>query len=134
MANTLTEAGRAGILAGTINWATGKGGSGTVQAALVQTSTFTTGIKQITGCTTANPGVITATSHGFTNGDVVVISGVGGALAANGVFQIAGVATNTFQLTDYVTGLGVNVAGTYTSGGVAVNLGPSASGDRKSVV
>jgi hypothetical protein len=128
MANTLTETGRAALLTGTASWATGKGASGTIQAALVTTGSFTTGIKAITGATVATPCVVTATSHGFTNGDVVVISGVGGTLTANGVFQIASVATNTFALTDYVTGLNIVGLGAYTSGGVAVNLGPSASG------
>jgi hypothetical protein len=56
---------------------------------------------------------------------VVIISGVGGTLNANGVFVIAGVTTNTFQLTDYNTGANVVGTGAYTSGGVAINLGPS---------
>jgi hypothetical protein len=128
MANCLLETGRNALLAGTANWATGKGASGAIQAALITYTTFTTAMKQITGCTVATPGVVTATAHGFANGDVVLISGVGGTLTANGIFVIAGVATNTFQLTDYVTGANVTTVGTYTSGGIAINLGTSLGG------
>jgi hypothetical protein len=53
---------------------------------------------------------------------------VGGTLNANGIFVIAGVAANTFQLTDYVTGANVTTAGVYTSGGIAINLGTSLGG------
>lgn len=128
MANCLLETGRNALLAGTANWATGKGASGAVQAALITYTTYTTAMKQITGVTAATPGVVTATSHGFANGDVVLISGVGGTLNANGIFVIAGVAANTFQLTDYVTGANVTTVGTYTSGGIAINLGTSLGG------
>jgi hypothetical protein len=127
MANALHESGRNAFLSGTANWINGKGGAGAIQAALVTTTTFTTGIKQITGCTAATPPVVTSTAHGFANGDVVCISGVGGTLNANGIFVIAGVAANTYQLTDYVLGTNVVGTGTYTSGGVAVNLGPTVS-------
>jgi hypothetical protein len=77
--------------------------------------------KTITGITKANPAVVTATAHGFANGDWVFISGVGGMTQVNGKsFIVAGVTTNTFQLT---TLDGVNVDSTayttYTSGGIA---------------
>ena len=129
MANALFESGRNAFLAGTANWASGKGGSGAIQAALIHTSTYTTGIKAISGATTgAGAAAVTATSHGFTNGDVVVITGVGGTTTANGLWQIGGVTTNAFNLLDYYTGTQGTLVGTYTSGGVAINLGPSASG------
>lgn len=79
------------------------------------------GIKAITGCTVAAPGVITATSHGFANGDIVVQRGIGGTLNANGTFKIAGVTTNTYQL-NTLDGQNVTTVGTYTSGGVVINL------------
>lgn len=78
--------------------------------------------KVITGATNATPIVVTATAHGFVNGDVVSISGVGGNTAANGRWRIANQATNTFQLTDYNTGANVAGNGAYTSGGFAMNL------------
>lgn len=123
MANALHEIGRQSLLTGTINWATGFGASGAIQAALVTYTVPTAGIKAITGCTAATPPVVTSTAHGFSNGDVVLISGIGGTLNANGIFVIAGVAANTFQLTDYNTGANVVGTGAYTSGGTAINLG-----------
>ncbi len=78
--------------------------------------------KAITGATNATPIVITATAHGYSNGDLVAIVGVGGNTAANGIFKIANIATNTFELTDPTTGANVAGNGAYTSGGVAVNL------------
>lgn len=124
MANRLFEKGREGFLDGTIDWDTS-----TMKAQLLDLDTPTTAIKAITGATNATPIVITATAHGFTNGDLVVIGKVGGNLAANGVFAIASVATNTFNLTDPITGGNVVGSAAYTSGGYAVCLGPSTSGD-----
>jgi hypothetical protein len=124
MANVLFEKGREGFLDGTLDWDTN-----TFKAALLDLDTADVGIKAITGATNATPIVITATAHGFTNGDLVLIGKVGGNLAANGVFAIAGVATNTFNLTDPITGTNVVGSAAYTSGGYAVNLGPSTSGD-----
>jgi hypothetical protein len=77
--------------------------------------------KTITGITKANPGVVTSTSHGFSNGDTVVISGVVGMTEVNNKrFKVANVATNTFELQD-IDGNNVNTSGytTYVSGGVA---------------
>ena len=54
--------------------------------------------KAITGATNANPIVITCTGHGFVNGDLVVISGVGGNTNANGEYAISNVTANTFRL------------------------------------
>ena len=57
------------------------------------------------------PIVVTAVAHGFVNGDIVTISGVGGNLAANGSFLVAGKTANTINLQ---TRAAVNVAGTGT--------------------
>lgn len=68
--------------------------------------------KTITAITKANPAVVTSASHGFSNGDVVDISGLkavyngvgvqtGGMSELNGNgYIVAGVTTNTFQVTD----------------------------------
>ena len=62
----------------------------------------------ITGITQANPGVVTSTAHGYSNGNTVVISGVVGMTQVNGKrFKVANVATNTFELQDIDFGLGV---------------------------
>jgi hypothetical protein len=128
MANTLLETGRNALLAGTANWANGKGGAGAIQAALLTYTTFTTGMKQVSGATVATPCVLTVTAHGYAVGDIVLVSGVGGTLTANGIFQVIAQATNTITLGDYVTGANVVGVGTYTSGGIAINLGPSLGG------
>jgi hypothetical protein len=77
--------------------------------------------KTITGITQANPGVVTSATHGFANGDTVVITGVVGMTQVNGKrFKVASVATNTFQLQD-IDGNNVNTTSytAYTSGGIA---------------
>ena len=80
--------------------------------------------KTISGATKANPVVITATSHGFSNGDHVIIGSVAGMVELNGVTGIvANKTTNTFELTD-VDGTNINSTGftTYTSGGTASRI------------
>ena len=79
------------------------------------------GDKTISGITKANPAVVTATGHGYSNGDEVVISGVVGMTEVNDKrFLVANKATNTFELTDK-DGTNINSSSftTYTSGGVA---------------
>jgi hypothetical protein len=74
----------------------------------------------ITGATAANPVVITASSHGLSNGDLVDIKGVVGMTEINGNrYKVADQATNTFELTDQTTGVDVNGSAytAYDSGG-----------------
>ncbi len=124
MANALFEKGREGFLDGTLDWDTQA-----FAAALVDLNTADVGIKAITGATNATPIVVTATAHGFTNGDLVFIDAVAGNLAANGLWKIANQAANTFELTNPVDATNAVGSAAYTSGGYAVNYGPSASGD-----
>lgn len=120
----LFEKGREAFGLGNIAWT-----SATIKAALVDTGTASTAVKAITGATNATPIAITSTAHGFTNGDIVYIDSVGGNLAANGIWQVGGAAANTYNLLNPVTGGNSVGSAAYTSGGVAVCLGPSASGD-----
>ena len=79
------------------------------------------GDKTITAITKANPAVVTSNSHGYSNGDFVVISSVAGMTQVNGkTFKVADKTTNTFELQD-VDGNDINSSGysTYTSGGTA---------------
>lgn len=70
----------------------------------------------ITGATAADPVVITATSHGFANGEEVEINNVAGMTEINGRrFTVANQTTNTFELKDE-DGSGYTA---YTSGGDA---------------
>ena len=78
----------------------------------------------ITGATAANPVVVTASSHGLSNGDEVFISSVVGMTEINSRnYLVANKTTNTFELTDL---FGNNINGTnftaYTSGGTVEPL------------
>jgi hypothetical protein len=74
----------------------------------------------ISGITQANPAVVSATAHGFSNGDKVIITEVVGMTEVNfdgllaNVYTVASATTNTFALS------GVNSSGytAYSSGGV----------------
>ena len=79
------------------------------------------GDKTISAITKANPAVVTATGHGYENGDEVVISGVVGMTEVNSKrFLVANKATNTFELTDKDgTNINSSTFTTYTSGGVS---------------
>jgi len=79
------------------------------------------GDKTISGITQANPAVVTATSHGYSNGDEVVISGVVGMTEVNGKrFLVADKTTNTFELQNK-DGTDINSSAftAYSSGGVS---------------
>jgi hypothetical protein len=68
----------------------------------------------ITAITKANPAVVTAASHGLTNGDRVFIASVGGMTEVNNrEFTVANSTTNTFEL----SGIDSSAFTTYTSGG-----------------
>ena len=82
---------------------------------------ITEGDVTVTAITKANPGVVTANSHGYANGDFVILSSVVGMTEVNGkTFKVSNKATNTFELED-VDGVDVNTSGftTYSSGGDA---------------
>lgn len=123
MGAALFEKGREGFLDGSIDWDTD-----TIKACLLRLTTADTAVKTITAASNATPIVITATAHGFANGDLVLIDAVGGNLAANGIWKIANQAANTFELQrpDNTNAVG---SAAYTSGGYAVCLGPSAAAD-----
>lgn len=80
----------------------------------------------ITGVTKADPGVVTtSTSHGYSNGDEVFISGVVGMIELNNNrYVVANVASTTFELTSQVTGTNINTTGftTYSSAGTSAKI------------
>lgn len=54
--------------------------------------------------TSANPAVVTVTSHGYSNGDLVLVTNSTGLLQISGTaYTIGGVSTNTFTLLDLDT-------------------------------
>lgn len=76
------------------------------------------------GISKANPGVVTATAHGFLDGDEVFIQNVVGMTEVNGVaFIVANKTANDFELTD-VDGNNVDTSGftAYSSGGVCQRI------------
>ena len=78
--------------------------------------TVTTAISAITK---ANPAVVTAASHGFSNGDQVLILNVEGMTQLNGTTKtVANKTDDTFQL----SGTDSSGFGTYTSGGTAARV------------
>lgn len=77
--------------------------------------------RVISAATNAAPAVCTSTSHGFTNGDVVSISGATGLTNLNGLRKIANQATNSFELTN-MTGTAIDGNGTFGGTCYAVNL------------
>jgi hypothetical protein len=79
------------------------------------------GNKTITAITQANPAVVTSNSHGYSNGDEILITAVVGMTQLNSKrFLVANVTTNTFELTNKD---GVDTDSTaftaYVSGGTA---------------
>lgn len=93
----------------------------TGNAALVAINLPTT--KTVTNATNATPIVVTATAHGVQTNEVISISGVGGNLAANGVFIAGSITTNSITLLAYPAGTSVAGTGGYTSGGSLQSLG-----------
>jgi len=80
--------------------------------------------KTISAATKANPCVVTATSHGYSNGDEIYIASVAGMTELNGkYYKIKNKATNTFELTN-VDDVNINSSSftTYTSGGTAARV------------
>jgi len=79
----------------------------------------------ITGATAANPVVITAVGHGYSNGDEVYIASVGGMVQLNqNRYIVANKTANTFELTHQVTGSNINGTAftAYTSGGTVAKI------------
>jgi hypothetical protein len=68
--------------------------------------------KTITGITKASTGVVTSASHGYSNGDYVLLSIQGMWQLDNRVVRVASVATDTFQL----EGVDSTLFDTFTSG------------------
>ena len=73
----------------------------------------TGGAQNITGASNTSPIEITLTSHGYLNGDTVLMASVGGNTNANGTYTITKTGTNTFTLN------GTTGNHAYTSGGTA---------------
>lgn len=80
--------------------------------------------ENVSAITQANPGVITIASHGFSNGDWVFGSNIGGMTGFNGLTWIVqNVTSNTFTLTDlFGTAVNTFLFNAYTSGGTFARI------------
>ena len=88
------------------------------QGSVLSIGTGSGAAKTISGISLGNPTIITATAHGFANGDVVTLAGLTGADAAvlNGqTVSVRNVTTNTFAVYIDTTGKTITPAGTATS-------------------
>ena len=84
----------------------------------------------ISGITQASPGVVTATAHPFSDGDIIRITNVGGMTEINGkIYKVANSATNTFELnTRADVDVDTSAFTAYQSGGQARERVTSISG------
>lgn len=80
--------------------------------------------KAITGITQANPGVLAVAAHGFSNGDLVFASGIGGMTQLNSRFgTVVVVDAGHFSLLDmYGVPISTTLYGAYTSGGTVARV------------
>lgn len=84
---------------------------------------FTDEHVTITGISTAEPGVVTAASHGLSNNDRLFITKLSGDIGEelnNKQYVAKNVTTNTFELYD-IQGNAINVVSTYSGSGGQVN-------------
>jgi hypothetical protein len=90
--------------------------------------TYTAGGKAtqvvgISAITNANPGVVTATHHQYSNGDAVFLVGTGTMLLDGQQYLVAGATANTFTLTDlFGNAIDTTTLAAYTSGAVAQRI------------
>jgi hypothetical protein len=119
MSNCLFGLGRNNFLTKQLNW-TGD----TNKATLLSMSTQAGKIYLVTGATNASPIVVSLSSTtGISNGDIVVIGGVGGNTAANGTWQVSSVVTNTsITLITRLDGVNSTGNGSWTSGGWIIDV------------
>ena len=85
---------------------------------------ITEAAKTITFITKANPAVVSSASHGFSNGDDVILSGIVGMTELNGrTVRVSNATTNEFEITD-LNGNDIDSSAftTYSSGGSASKI------------
>ena len=87
-------------------------------------SYITEALENVTAITQDNPGVITISAHGYSNGDWLFGSGIGGMTELNGLTWIVqNVTTDTFTLTDlFGSPVNTNIFPAYTSGGTFARI------------
>lgn len=80
-------------------------------------------VGTITGVTQANPGVVTISSHGYSEGDRILILNVGGMTELNNFLYVVNnvLSANTFEIAYIGTTASIDTSGftAYTSGGIS---------------
>lgn len=87
--------------------------------------------QTIVSATNADPGVFTVTTHGYNDGDIILVKAVGMDEVNERMFQVYAKATSTFQLEDKdgVSGIATTAFGVFTSGTVEkITLGTTITG------
>ena len=123
MGSALYESGRRMILdANDANSTSFDINANNIKCGLIDLDQYGVAVSGCTGNGVAPIVITTPSAHGYTTGDIVTISGVGGNTNANGVFSITVLSSTTFSLQDQNTLANITGNGAYTSGGHTVNL------------
>ena len=122
MSNSLFGLGRHALVTKACNLT-----SDTLKATLLSMSSAAGQIVTISGATNATPIVITTSSQSWAAGDVVVVGGVVGNLAANGTWVLGTTNSTTAQLLTKLDSSNSTGSGAYSSGGWAINLSKGAT-------
>lgn len=118
MSNALFGLGRQNIAGKNISFT-----ADTLKATLLSMTSSAGKIYTLTAASNATPIVVTTGSTtGITAGDILVVGGVVGNLAANGTWKAGTVTGTTVQLLTKLDGLNSTGSGAYTSGGWMINL------------
>jgi hypothetical protein len=74
--------------------------------------------KTVSAITNANPGVVSSTAHGYSNGDIVLMEVQGMTEVHGRLFKVVGVATDSFRLCDVDGSAGIDTTlfGIFSSG------------------
>lgn len=84
------------------------------QGTILKIQTAIAATKVITAITAASPPVVTATAHGYANGDIIKLDNIVGMVQLNGrAFVAANISANTFEC----KGVDATTYTTYVSGG-----------------
>lgn len=96
---------------------------GTISADTLTYKFMSTGVS-VTGATQANPCVITAVSHGFSDGDTVYFLDIGGMIEINdSTYLVANSTDDTFEITDSSgTDIDASAYTAYSSGGTVYQV------------
>lgn len=95
----------------------------TLKASLITFAAATGKVAIVTAATNASPIVLTTSgAHGYTAGDVILVGGIAGNLAANGLYVATAVTSTTITLGTLLDSVATTGSGAYTSGGYTLDV------------